>query len=226
MAAALREENLRGRRMRARYNPNMAMVYPNTRIRQRAPWLGIGEMKWISINITGNNNLTGTVGALSTIPHGATSGSREGKKAVILGIQIKGVIVAGTTQATPRRFRFDIWKEKHCRGALPAVTDVLTTDAGAERLPNNDGVGRFKLMWHKNGYINAEGDTLTGTHPCYMINTFRKMKHVVEWEHTDTAGAYADIIHGGLFYIMGGSGTDDTTSPSYNVNLRVFFKDI
>lgn len=222
------QQNQRGRRMRARYVPGA--IIQKGRVRSHAPWIK-AEMKYIDDADTGYAVTTGAIHHLGTITHGDAYNQREGRKIAVVGIQMRGHILCGSTQASPVSYQWAVWKDLRPDGTTPTVAEVMTTDASAVRLPNVDGVGRYKCIKRQAGFIAGDSDDLTKCTSASMkiINTFIRFKKplIVEYSASNTDGTWAGLNRNGLFLLMGGSGgAADSTTASFSFNCRLFFKDI
>jgi len=149
-------------------------------------------------------------GQLVLIPQGDTESTRDGRKAVIESIQIRGAAVfapAAATTASCITYMYVIL-DKQCNGQAAAVTDVFTSDAlWKSRLELNNS-GRFVIIKKLTMNFTAQAGVSGAYNTQYrQIEWFKKVNIPIDW--SSTTGALTEIRSNNIFIIAGSVGGDD-----------------
>lgn len=185
-----------------------------------------GELKFFDTALAWNFDSTAEVpatGQLTLIPQGDTESTRDGRKAVIKSIQIRGSVyvspttggnVAGTTQ---------IWLvlDTQCNGAAAAFTDVFTSADVNSCMLNLNNSGRFRIIKHWIHKWNPEAG-VTGAWNSKMmpVEFYKKCNIPVDW--SSTTGALTEIRSNNLFLLAGQTGIGDDV-PTFAGTCRLRF---
>jgi len=181
------------------------------------------EKKFFDTDINFNFDATGEIpanGQLTLIPQGDTESTRDGRKAVIKSIQIRGNMVwlpgAGTTASSVAYFYCIL--DTQCNGAAALITDVFTSATMNQNLLNLNNSGRFRIL--KRWVIpQASGAGVSGAYGGNQksIEWFKKCNIPVDW--SGATGALTEIRSNNIF-LMAGATTDDLQSFAGVARLR------
>lgn len=173
-----------------------------------------------SVDATGEVPVTGQ---LTLIPQGDTESTRDGRKAVIESIQIRGSMLftpgASATAATAT----NLWLvlDTQCNGAAAAWDDVFSGTAvtGASTLLNLNNSGRFRILKHWSHTWNpAAGATAAYNQSVKTLEYFKRCSIPVDW--SSTTGAITEIRSNNIFLLAGATNTDDQVAFTGNARLR------
>jgi len=170
-------------------------------------------------------DLTGEVpatGQLALIPQGDTESTRDGRKAVIKSIQIRGIVTfapgaLGTAAAVAYMY---LILDKQCNGAAAAITDVFTSNDMSTNLLQLNNSGRFRILkkwvWNLNSQAGVTTAYNNVTRP---VEFYKKCNIPMDWN--STAGAITEIRSNNIF-LMAGSTVDDVPAFVGNTRLRFY----
>lgn len=182
---------------------------------------GVNDRGYVDLlNPTMEFDTTGNIFLLATIPVGASTNQRVGKKIMYASIQMRGRLYARNT-ATINDTAFIIVYDKRPTGTLPAITDVLVS-ANANSLNNDDNTGRFQIVRRMEHILLGNALTPSTGLEMVQLDDFIKFRRPVVYKSVGT-GAIGDIEEGALYGITVGSNVAGTTAGQAVCSFRVRF---
>lgn len=187
----------------------------------------VPEKKFFDTALSFNFDSTGEVpatGQLALIPQGDTESTRDGRKAMIESIQIRGELIftpgAAASAAAADVTHLYLVLDTQCNGAAAQATDVFTGNNFATAMLNLNNSGRFRILKH---WVHtwAPGAGVTGAYIncAKQLEYYKKCKIDMDW--SSTTGALTEIRSNNIFLLAGsGLGTDDTVSFTGTCRLR------
>lgn len=184
------------------------------------------ELKFFDTTLTFAFDATGEVpatGQLALIPQGDTESTRDGRKAVIKSIQIRGAITyvpAASGVAATINYLYLVL-DKQTNGAAAAITDVFTSNAMRDNLLNLNNSGRFRII--KKWVIRMEpkaGVTTAYNNDIRQVEYYKKCNIPIDW--SSTAGAITEIRSNNIFLLAGSEGANDDVA-TFNGTCRLRF---
>lgn len=172
------------------------------------------EVKFFDTANSWTFDATGEVpatGQLTLIPQGDTESTRDGRKAVIKSVQIRGVLTlvpgAGATPSGAAYLYLVL--DRQANGAAAAVTDVFTSVSLQSAMLNLNNSARFYILKKWSWAFNPmAGVTTAYNNITKIIDWYKKCDIPIDWN--STAGAITEIRSNNLFFIAGSQGQDDT----------------
>jgi len=169
---------------------------------------------------------TGTVTLLNTVAQGASVSQRVGKKIMLKSLQFRGAMQNGSA-AAGNDVAVLIVYDKRPTGALPAITDILTSVAPTA-MNNDANSGRFVILKRIDevliGNLTAAANyTEAAIKSCdYYLPLGGKP---TTYKAAGT-GAIADIEEGALYAVTVGGTAAGASAASVFGSYRLRFKDI
>lgn len=183
------------------------------------------EKKFFDTALTFAFDTTGEVpatGQLALIPQGDTESTRDGRKAAIESVQIRGSVVfaPGASATAADVAHMYLVLDTQANGAAAAVTDVFTSTNLATAMLNLNNSGRFRILKHWEWALNSQaGVTTAYNNVIKPVEFFKKCNIDMDW--SSTTGALTEIRSNNLFLIAGTAGTtDDLVSFGGTCRLR------
>lgn len=163
-------------------------------------------------------------GQLCLIPQGDTESTRDGRKAVIESVQIRGHVDippgAGTTLAGQAHMWLVL--DTQTNGAAAAFTDVFTETDVSKCLLQLNNSGRFRILKHWTWtYKPAAGVSTAWNNESKAVDFYTRCNVPMDWN--STAGAITEIRSNNLFLMAGQVGIGDDV-PTFTGNARVRFQ--
>jgi len=164
-------------------------------------------------------------GQLCLIPQGDTESQRDGRKATIRSIQIRGNATFAPAAAATAATTCHLWLvlDTQCNGAAAAASDVFTPtgtagDASLTMLQLNNS-GRFRILKHWDMVFNpAAGATTAYNNAVKHIEFYKKCNYALDWNAT--TGAITEIKSNNIFLVAGAAGSDDLVSFAGTCRVR------
>lgn len=193
----------------------------------RARSLGlIPEKKFFDTALAFNFDSTLEVpatGQLALIPQGDTESTRDGRKATIKSVQIRGVVSVPPAAGAAIAGSCWMWLvlDTQANGAAAAATDVMTSAAAADCLLNLNNSGRFRILkkWAWN-WAPTAGVSTAWANKTFNVEFFKSCNIDMDW--SSTTGAITEIRSNNIFLLAGQSGIGDDI-PTFAGNARVRF---
>lgn len=184
-----------------------------------------GEDKFFDTALSFNVDVTGEVpatGQLCLIPQDNTQSGRDGLKAMITSIQIRGTAIFGPAATTIGVCNSYIYVvlDTQANGAAAAVTDVLTSSSMSVAMINMANSERFRIL--KRLVIKCQ--SAAGIQGAFSsdevaFDWYSKVNIPIIW--SSTTGAITEIRSNNIF-LLAGSDTlaDDLVAVSGTCRLR------
>lgn len=182
------------------------------------------ERKFFDTALSFNFDATGEVpatGQVALIPQGDTESTRDGRKATIQSIQIRGYInyppgAAATASDTAHLY---VVLDTQANGAAAACTDVFTSTSLATAMLNLNNSGRFRILGKIVKTMEAQAGVTTAYNSSLrQIEFFKTCNIDMDWSNTD--GAITGIRSNNIFLIAGSTGVDDVMTFTGTCRLR------
>jgi len=182
------------------------------------------EKKFFDTSLIFNFDLTGEIplgGQLCLIPQGDTESTRDGRKAIIKSIQIRGIVgfAPGVTVNSAATAFMYLVLDTQCNGAAAGITDVFTSSNMATNLLQLNNSGRFRILKRWVWPLNSMAGVSTLYGPIEKsLEFYKKCNIPIDWN--STTGALTEIRSNNIF-IMAGSTQDDL--PTFGGVCRLRF---
>jgi len=185
---------------------------------------GSTERKFFDTGLSFTYDTTGEVpatGQLVLIPQGDTESTRDGRKATIESIQIRGTLsfapaAAATANAVVHTY---LVLDTQCNGAAANATDVFTSTAFSTAFLELNNSGRFRILKHWIHTFNAQAGVSTAyNNQVRSLEYFKKCNIPIDW--SSTTGAITEIKSNNIFLMAGGTFADDTVTMAGNCRVR------
>lgn len=199
-------------------------ITPTTRYRFRSKSMQNEELKFFDTALSFNFDTTGEVpatGQLVLIPQGDTESTRDGRKAIIKSIQIRGNVEyqpAAAANMDSLAFLMVVL-DTQTNGAAATISDVFTNSNMSTNLLNLNNSGRFRILMKKQWTFNATAGVTTAY--CQQIRQcemYTKCNIPIDWN--STAGAITEIKTNNIFLLAGAIGSDDLVVFLGNARVR------
>lgn len=196
------------------------------------------ERKVFDVAATSYNvNATGFTQALCIPTLGSDMTNRIGRKICLKSIQIQGFVNIANAKAVPmiesevsaQYARFILLWDTQPNGALPSITDVLTTLSTNAPL-NLNNRDRFRVLVDKRYCLdpfifNSTTSCCSATNQIKPVKIYRKLNLETIFNATN-GGTIADIASGSLTALWIGSDPSGLNGPvDFNGSYRVRFAD-
>lgn len=182
------------------------------------------ELKFFDTALSFTCDATGEVpatGQLALIPQGDTESTRDGRKATIKSIWIRGQLnfVPSTAATAAGVVYISVVQDKQCNGAAAAITDVFSSNGMAENFPNLNNKDRFKILKKIVVPMNSQAGVTTAFNNLMLpVDWYKKVDIPMDW--SSTTGAITEIRSNNIFLTAGAAGFDDVVTFSGTCRLR------
>lgn len=183
------------------------------------------EKKFFDTALSFTVDATGEVpatGQLALIPQGDTESTRDGRKATIESIQLRGRVayVPGAAGTASTNAYIYVVLDSQCNGAAAAVTDVFTEADLSKALLNLNNSGRFRILKKIQMSFNPQAGVSAAFNSVIKPLEFYK-KCSIDMDWSSTTGALSEIRSNNIFLIAGtDQGSDDVVTVTGNCRLR------
>lgn len=175
---------------------------------------GGAENKFLDTALSWNFDLTGEVpatgGQINLIPQGDTQSTRDGRKATITSILVKGSVSFLPTAAGAAADILHLYLvlDTQCNGAPAGVTDVFTGTNIADSPLNLSNSERFKILKHWKWNVCAKAGVATAfAGDSRALQWYKKCN--IPLIFSSTTGAITEIRSNNVFFIAGSAGGSD-----------------
>lgn len=165
---------------------------------------------------------TGSITLLNTVAQGTAVTQRVGKKIKMKSLQCRG-LMSNNSAATWNDVAFMIVLDRRPRGALPAITDILTS-VSARAMNNDNYSGRFQILKRSDEMLIGNATALTES-TAKSVDFYMDLKAQTVYEAAGT-GAIADIEQGALYLVTVGNAAAGTGAAQLTCSFRLRFTDI
>jgi len=214
------------------------MIIPARKIRNRAPkgayvkgaiapFGGRRELKYVDVSSAGYAcDTTGSVTALNLIAVGDDNNTRDGRQVTLKSVQVKGLLKPVDDDSNDSLVRWLlVWDNAVNSGALPAISDILTT-SNALSFPKIDNNQRFTILHDEHFAIGKRSTSATqsfaaGQQVC-PVNFYKSLN--LETKFSGTTAAIGSIQNGGLYLVTIGTQAVNA-GGTFDAATRVRFTD-
>jgi len=177
------------------------------------------EVNYVDLAAAGYEcSTTGSITLLATIAQGASVNQRIGKRAYYKSILMRGRMAAGNTTQQADAAVLIIY-DKRPTGALPAITDILTSISSFAFM-NDNNTGRFEVIRRYDKVFAGNALTPTTGLELYNADDFISLKkRPIVFESAGT-GAIGDIDEGAIYLVTVGSNVTGTSAPILTASFR------
>lgn len=173
-------------------------------------------------------NTTGSITLLNTVPEGAGTSERIGKRIGLKSLQVRGSALSDTATLTAVGTALIVY-DKRPTGALPAITAILNT-ANSQSFNNDQNSGRFRIIRRMNFAFSGNNATAgqINDNSIHVVDEFIAlgMKPQVFKAPTGGSGAIADIDEGALYLVTVGDKGASTADCNLTVGFRLRYQDL
>lgn len=167
---------------------------------------------------------TGSITLLNTVPQGAGTSQRVGKRIQLKSLQCRGSMLANAA-VTSTDVAMLIVYDKRPTGALPAITDILVS-VSATSFNNDNNSGRFRILKRVDAILTGSAANNYTTDSAMNNDWFLPLKGLPQVFKSAGTGAIADIDEGALYLVtVGGSGAG-TTAGTLTAAFRLRYIDV
>lgn len=166
---------------------------------------------------------TGSITLVATIAQGTTINQRIGKKAQYKSFQVRGHIFAGSL-GTISQAGWMLVYDKRPSGALPAITDILTS-VSSFAFPNDANANRFHTIKRCDYEVIGDSTGPATDSVAYKVEEYVKFKGMIGFKAAGT-GAIADIEEGAVYLVTYGDTAAGTGAPDSDLAIRTRFVDV
>jgi hypothetical protein len=175
---------------------------------------------------TANYNLdtTGSIALLNTIPQGAGTSERVGKRVTLKSLQCRGVASNNST-ATINDIAILIVYDSRPTGVLPAITDILV-EANPTSFNNDANSGRFRILKRIDSVLMGSGANNYSARSAMNSDWYLDLKGKPQVFKTAATGAIGDIEEGALYVVTVGSSPPGTNAAVAPLSFRLRYIDV
>nr|DAE89245.1 MAG TPA: capsid protein [Cressdnaviricota sp.] len=187
---------------------------------------GSQERKFFDTALNFAIDATGEVpatGQLILIPQGDTESTRDGRKATIKSVQIRGNLIyvpaaAATAAAITNMY---LVLDTQCNGAAASAAEVFTGTDFSTAMLNLNNSGRFRILKHwVHTWNSGAGATTAYNNVAKQVEFFKKCEVPVDW--SGATGAITEIRSNNIFLLASviGAGSDDAITMTGTARVR------
>lgn len=168
-------------------------------------------------------NTTGSIALLATIPSGTSDTTRTDQDVCYKSVWARGFAATSGTSTTMFG-RVLVIYDRQPTGALPAITDILTS-ANPHAFPNDTNRLRFKTLYQKD-FALSSASTAAGNNMAAGDFYFKVPKQYCYAKFgTAGTGAIGDIATGALYLVTVGNIAAGTADGIAALSFRVRYSD-
>jgi len=179
-------------------------------------------MHYVDVQNTYSMDTTGAVTLLNGIAEGNDNITRLGRKAMMRDVSLSGYSYPTATTGTPQQHRVMLVWDNAANGALPAITDILSTSTTTS-YPNPNNVARFTILYDQVCTLGAFTTGLTDQ-SIKQYGASKFLNSATQWMSTN--GAIGALQNGAVLLVTLGSNAAGTTAGSASIQTRVTFTDV
>lgn len=183
------------------------------------------EAGYVDVGLTNYNlDSTGSLALLNTVPQGASTSQRVGKKILLKSLLMRGFAYTGTT-AGAQDVAWMIVYDRRPTGSLPAITDVLTA-AAPTAFMNDNNTTRFIVLKRCHEVMLGNTTTPATGGEAIEADFYLPLRGLPQIFKSAGTGAIADIEEGALYLITVGNRPAGTTAATLSASFRVRYVDV
>lgn len=205
--------------------PSALAVYRRLQVGRRGAEKHATDVASGDLRFDTNSTVGNTMEHLNLIVRDTSNTGRIGKNIVMTGVAIRGGIYAPSTMGATRlhiAMLLIYVRNYNQLAALPPWADILAAQ-NSNALTNRDNASKFKIL-RRWDYVSS----LTDNHSINVVDEYVKFPRglVTEWISGNADGTAPGIEKGCLILgTVGEAVYDANTTPVFNGNSRVYFKD-
>jgi len=167
---------------------------------------------------------TGGIALLNTIPQGAGTSERVGKRVALKSLQCRGYI--GTNAATiASDVAYMIVYDKRPTGVLPGITDILVS-INARAFNNDTNSGRFRILKRVDEVLIGSAANQYTCCSTKSADWYLDLKGLPQVFKAAGTGAIGDIEEGALYIVTVGTIGAGTTAAVMGAAFRLRYVDV
>jgi len=164
----------------------------------------------------------GFIVLLNPVPSGAAQVQRVGKKILLKGLQIRGLVYNGTT-AYANDIALVVVYDKRPTGSMPTITAVLKT-ISSQSMNLDDNASRFRIVRRMDACLIGNSTNPTAQ-SAISIDEYVDLKKAITVYKSVGTGAIGDIGEGALYLLGVGSAAAGTAAAVATLSARVRYYD-
>lgn len=167
---------------------------------------------------------TGSITLLNTVPQGAGTSQRVGKKIALKSLQCRGYMYNNAT-ATVNDITYVIVYDKRPTGVLPAITDILVS-ASPLAFNNDTNSGRFRILKRVDKTMIGSAANQWSPSSAEGADWFLSLRGLPQVFKAAGTGAIGDIEEGAIYLITMGGQAAGTTASAATLAFRLRYHDV
>jgi len=181
------------------------------------------ELKFFDtgINFLADTTAETVSSSLVLIPQGDTESTRDGRKACIKSVQIRGTATYGPGALATASCVTHMWLvlDTQANGAAATFTDVFTSTAASTCQMNLENSSRFRIMKHwVEEWSPMAGSTTALNDVTRSIEYYKKCEVPIIW--SSTTGAITELRSNNILLLAGATVNDDLVSFALSARVR------
>lgn len=167
---------------------------------------------------------TGSITLLNTVPQGAGTSQRVGKRIALKSLQCHGSSQTGSTCTVNDVAIIIVYDKRPC-GVLPAITDILVS-ASARAFNNDTNSDRFRILKRvDHGMVGSAANQYTAKSQ-WSEDFFLNLNGMPQVFKAAGTGAIGDIAEGALYLITVGTVAAGTAAAELTAGFRLRYIDV
>lgn len=187
----------------------------------------MSELNFLDTTINGAYDNGSSVILVNGMVQGTTASTRLGRKISVKSVQLRHTVTAGTAGGTGNA-KWALVYDRQTNGVAPTWQDVYdnSTALGSnstQAMRNMSNAERFTVLHEE--FFDITGNATVPTDDTQRTFSYFRKCNLVTQYNAGVAGSVADIVSGGLFFMVCGSNAAGTAAPSSSGFLRIRFLD-
>jgi len=182
------------------------------------------EMKFVdTTQATYAANTTGSITHISIIAPGNTLSGREGNRAMLTGVQLRGTVQSNATTGIAQATCAIVW-DRQPAGAVPAITSIFDaiTSNSFQSVSNRD---RYAILGRWNWVLIGNTTTPTVGREEQSVDLHINFMKEIVFIHDSGNGDIANVVTGALYLITMGDVAAGTADADFTLRVRTYFGD-
>lgn len=185
----------------------------------------MGEVGYVDLAVgTYNCDTTGSIALLNTVPQGAGTSQRVGKKIKLKSLQMRGGMANNSTAVTSNPAYMIVY-DKRPTGTLPAITDILDTAHSASFL-NDNNTARFQILKRVDQMMTGNPSSFFNQTSVKNADRFINLRGKIQVFNNVGTGAIGDIDQGALYLVTVGDVAAGTSASTLAAGFRLRYWDV
>jgi len=166
---------------------------------------------------------TGFITLLNPVPQNTSVSGRVGKKILLKGLQIRGLLYNGTA-AYVNDVAIIVVYDKRPTGSTPAITDILNS-VSSQSMNKDDNASRFRILRRLDGTLTGNATVITSASGISFDEYVDLKKAPTVYKSAGTGGV-GDIAEGAVWMVGVGSATAGSSAAVASLQTRVRYFDV